>query len=62
MKTLQQIRIEQIPIGELRHNPAVKRREQLNQASMGVGGAILYNSLSRATKCSPRANYREFPK
>jgi hypothetical protein len=44
MKTLQQIRIEQIPIGELRHNPAVKRREQLNQVGMGVGGSIIHNS------------------
>ena len=35
MKTTQQIQIEQVPIGELRPDPAVKRIEQLNQTGMG---------------------------
>ena len=43
MKTEQQMQIEQLPIGELRHDSAVKRIEELNQAGMGIAGHILYS-------------------
>jgi len=50
MKTAQ-IQIEQVPIGELRPDPAVKRIEQLNQTGMGVAGHILYRSQPRNQAC-----------
>ena len=44
MKTLQQIQIEQVPIGELRPDPTMKQIEELNRAGMGIAGHILYRS------------------
>ena len=41
------IQIEQVPIGELRHDPTMKQIEELNQAGMGVAGHILYRSKPR---------------
>ena len=52
MKTHQQIQIEQIPFGELRRDPALKQREQLNQAGMGVGGQ-LSTTLQPRNQCAP---------
>ena len=52
MKTLQQIQIEQIPIGELRHNPAMKRIEEINRAGIGIAGHIIY-SLSNLNQVCP---------
>ena len=45
------IQIEQVPIGELRHDSAVKRIEQLKRASMGIAGHILYRSQPRNQAC-----------
>ena len=47
MKTAQQIQIEQIPFGELRPDPAMKRIEEINRAGMGVGGLNIYSYKSR---------------
>ena len=47
MKTAQQIQIEQIPLGELRPDPAMKRIEEINRAGMGVGGLNIYSYKSR---------------
>ena len=47
MKMAQQIQIEQIPLGELRPDPAMKRIEEINRAGMGVGGLNIYSYKSR---------------
>ena len=43
MKTLQQIQVEQVSIGELRPDQAMKRIEEINRAGMGVGGLNIYS-------------------
>ena len=62
MKTLQQIQIEQVPIGELRHDSAVKRIEQLKRAGMGIAGHILYRSKPRNQAGSHTRISAGFPK
>ena len=62
MKTLQQIQVEQVSIGELRPDQAMKRIEEINRAGMGVGGLNIYSFKSPKPCEPPHANYREFPK
>ena len=62
MKTLQQIQIEQVPIGELRHDPGMKRIEELNRAGMGIAGHILYSFKPRNQVGSHTRISAGFPK
>ena len=62
MKTLQQIQIEQVSIGDLRPDPAMKRIEEINQAGMGVGGLNIYSFKSRNHMCPYARIIASFPK
>ena len=62
MKTAQQIQIEQVPIGELRPDPAMKRIEEINRAGMGVGGLNIYSFKSRNHVSSHTLIFASFPR
>ena len=61
MKTLQQIQIEQVSIGDLRPDPAMKRIEEINQAGMGVGALNIYSFKSRNQVCPHARIIASFP-